>query len=355
MKVVFLHGGTPLQELNFNPSIHYKFESLLDYHERIFDKKQLVNANNQMNSIKQEGIDVIPAMFDHRSKFKHFWISGNHLKELVNKEKAELVHATWGSLSGLLAVCFSPVPVVISFCGSDILGGYQLNGNKSIRSFLSIFFSQLSAFGASKIIAKSNSIKKAVLALNRSKVEVIPNGINLEQFTPMDKAACRKKLGWEIDNPILLFFGLAGQTVKNKPLATQTFEIVKITYPNAILKIVENVPFSELVYYYNAADLLLFTSFHEGSNNSIKEALACNLPIVSVDCGDVAERLHQIYPSYVHAAYDATILANSCISILQNPIRSNGSNHIQTISEKNIGKRILQLYQDVLHSVDKLS
>ena len=44
----------------------------------------------------------------------------------------------------------------------------------------------------------------------------------------------------------------------------------------------------------NACDALLFVSMYEGSPNIVKEALACNLPIVSVAVGDVAERLEGV-------------------------------------------------------------
>ncbi len=38
-----------------------------------------------------------------------------------------------------------------------------------------------------------------------------------------------------------------------------------------------------------ASDVLLLTSYWEGSPNVIKESMACNLPIISVDVGDVKE------------------------------------------------------------------
>ena len=49
----------------------------------------------------------------------------------------------------------------------------------------------------------------------------------------------------------------------------------------------------QLVKYYNSVDCLILTSFHEGSPNVIKEAMACNLPIVSTKVGDVEEIINK--------------------------------------------------------------
>lgn len=66
-----------------------------------------------------------------------------------------------------------------------------------------------------------------------------------------------------------------------------------------LLLTARHVPQSEMPYYYRAADVMLLTSSHEGSPNSVKEALACNIPVVSVDVGDVKERIENIPGCFV--------------------------------------------------------
>ena len=52
-----------------------------------------------------------------------------------------------------------------------------------------------------------------------------------------------------------------------------------------------NVSRDLVPYYFNASDLHLLVSDFEGSPNSIKESLACDIPVVSTKVGNVEEML----------------------------------------------------------------
>jgi len=98
--------------------------------------------------------------------------------------------------------------------------------------------------------------------------------------------------------------------------------------------------------YFNAADCLILTSDFEGSPTVVKEAMACNLPIVSVDVGDVSKRLTGVFPSCV-VSRDPVSLGSALIKILEHGQRSNGSEIIKPISEEHIADRIAGIYRRI--------
>ena len=98
----------------------------------------------------------------------------------------------------------------------------------------------------------------------------------------------------------------------------------------------------------NAADCLLVTSLHEGSPNIVKEAMACNLPVVSVPCGDVVERLKATQPGMV-CPYDASALACGMAVVLGEGHRSNGREQLvaQGLTLLRVAEQLIQLYRSV--------
>ena len=95
------------------------------------------------------------------------------------------------------------------------------------------------------------------------------------------------------------------------------------------------VPPHEVPLYLSAADCVAFASFREGAPNMVKEALACNVPVVSVDVGDVAERLAGVYPSRI-VERDPVEFGNALADIVAAGLRSNGREVVTTCSEKSV-------------------
>lgn len=350
MKVFIIHVGNELSLFNLkNPEFYLKRKSLIDGELKYFLKHDIINADLQMRSLINEGIEVDYGHFSNRKSILNLFKTGWKLRQITSNKDIDIVHVLWGSTTALMTVLFSKKPVVISFCGSDLFGAKngagQLTKGGKINRFLSKFASLLSAHN----ITKSNQMLQFLPEKSQSKTTVIPNGVDLKGFYPMNNADCKSKLKWDANKKHILFFYTEGQLVKNKPMALNVFNHIKKHIEQVEIKFITKIPHEELVYYYNAADVMILTSFHEGSNNSIKEANACNLPIVSVDVGDTRERLENVSNCYVLDSYDELLFANKVMEVLKSGKRSNGIKEAEKVSLEKVAHNVINVYKKVLN------
>ena len=125
-------------------------------------------------------------------------------------------------------------------------------------------------------------------------------------------------------------------------------EIDLLNREDAELIIAKNIPPEEMWLYYNAADIVLVTSFHEGSPNVVKEAMACNTPIISVDVGDVLERFQSSTYGNSIVPYDPNEIAEQIEQYLQSEKRSDGRKVVYEISEDKIIEKSILFFESVV-------
>jgi glycosyltransferase involved in cell wall biosynthesis len=99
--------------------------------------------------------------------------------------------------------------------------------------------------------------------------------------------------------------------------------------------------------YLNAADCFLCTSQAEGSPTILKEAMACNLPVVSVDVGDVKQRLGGVANCFIEPR-DPDALANRVIQVLRSGKRSDGRVHLNDVTSEACRDRHLAIYRTLV-------
>jgi glycosyltransferase involved in cell wall biosynthesis len=132
--------------------------------------------------------------------------------------------------------------------------------------------------------------------------------------------------------------------IKNYPLAKAAIDHLKD------VELVEFIGYTrqESVLLYNAVDAVIMTSFTEGSPQFIKEALACNTPIVSVNVGDVATLINGVDNCQL-CSYDAISLSNALDDILKNNRRTYGHEQIVKLELDNntIIHKIKNVYDQV--------
>jgi glycosyltransferase involved in cell wall biosynthesis len=250
----------------------------------------------------------------------------------------DIVHARYGSIVSLLSV-FSGKPTVITFAGSDVLPGASVS---KLRTYTGIFMSNFASCFASAIICVSEEMRQA-LWWKKASALVIPDGVDLSIFTPGDQMEARQKLGWQRDHPIAIINAARDPENKGLPLAQKAIAYVKAIIPNMEFKIIQGVQPNDMPLCYRAADVLICASRQEGSPNVLKEALACNLPVVSTPVGDAELRLQGVMPSQV-VPRDSIRMGNALVEILKLRKRSNGREHVQEIGMDNVARQVHEVY-----------
>jgi len=254
---------------------------------------------------------------------------------------AELVHAHYG-LSGAAAARVR-LPLVVSFCGDDLLGRPDAHGRLTFKSRALLPVSHHAARRADAVIVKSDEMRRAIPGI--AGVDVIPNGVDLARFAPEPRASARAALGWRDAGHVLLFAADPHELRKNWPLADATRAALTARGLDVRLEAVHGRPQADMVRAMNAADVLLLPSFHEGSPNVVKEAMAVGLPVVAAPVGDCAERLRNVSPSWV-VERTVEAFANAAAAVLADQRRSNGREAIErTLSLAAVAKRVLGVYE----------
>jgi glycosyltransferase involved in cell wall biosynthesis len=197
------------------------------------------------------------------------------------------------------------------------------------------------------VVAVAEHLLKALpRGIPSNQVQIIPCGIDLDLFQPIDHSICLEKLGWEKGNFHILFQN-SGDPVKRPELAYAAVERLKSFGVKAELHELRNVPYEQVPVWLNASDVLLVTSYHEGSPTIVKEALACNLPIVSVAVGDVPQRIRGIEGCHISSS-NAIDLAEKLHRVRMNTTRIDGRGAVQQISVDNSAAKLCQFYNLVL-------
>jgi teichuronic acid biosynthesis glycosyltransferase TuaC len=306
----------------------------------IFTHRQIDSLNragieNQYFFIPSEGL-TIPRLI----RLIH------DLRTLIRNSKPDLVHSQYGMLYAFIAAYSNLRPLVITFHGSDL---NKVTSDSFLKNAKKKILSNLAILRARQVICVSAAVAENIW-WRKSIVNIVPLGINLDEFRPMDRREARSILGWKEDE-IVILFNANNPVIKRLDLAEQSMHILKKSFPYARLEILygkednrERIP--TLL---NASDCLLLCSDSEGSPTMVKEAMACNLPVVGVDVGDVRERLKGVEPSAV-TAREPSALAHAISLILRSQKPSNGRGKLiaDRLSEEAVAEKIREVYLKVL-------
>lgn len=256
----------------------------------------------------------------------------------------DLVHGHYG-LWCLAARLQWRAAVVSAFLGDDLLGTITVGGRYSRKSVLVAALSRWLCRVSDAATVKSAQMKQAA---GSTEVVVIPDGVDFTLFQPLSRDEARRALGWEQGKYYVLFANDPTIPVKNSALACLALRRLADRGINAELMIVHGQSQDLVMRSMNASNVLLLPSLAEGSPNVVKEAMACNLPVVATNVGDVAQVIGHTAGCSV-CAPDADELAAALATALLHTGPTTGRNDIMHLESSLIAERVLELYRQALN------
>ncbi len=293
----------------------------------------------QKNSTGTFITEQVDAMRSRGIEFEYFFIRGKGIKAYISgfsefkkrlkKYKPDIIHAHYG-LSGFFANWQRKTPVVTSYHGGDI------NYDKS-RPFsrLATRLSKYNIFVSRKLAMRAGVRKKFI---------VQPCGIDLSIFQPLEKRLAREKMNLDLNKTYVLFSSAFSNPIKNAKLAKESIEKTGLEINLLELK---GYAREEVMWLLNACDVALLTSHSEGSPQFIKEAMACNCPIVSTDVGSVEEIIDGTEGCYLADSNPEDVSDKLKLAIAFGK-RTKGSQKIRYLDNDIIADRIIDLYKSIL-------
>lgn len=305
-------------------------------------------VRNQVDALKELGVQTEVMHFRGRARGLTYASVYRQLRKSLRSRSYALVHAHWGQ-AGLLATSQRIVPSVLTLHGSDVFGNAEESAMGRTRSLILMAATRLAARRATAVIAVSDVLARRV---RREDAYVIPMGIDLRLFRPGSKAEARSRLGWAAQDEVVLFVGDPASPIKRCELARAAVERLNRIRPQVRLKTCFGETPERVVLHYWASDVLVITSTHEGGPLVAWEALACNLPVVSVDVGAVRARLQGIDRCEVVASHSPIAFCDALNRSLGSDMASAGRSAVLDLDRLAVAARVAEVYSHVVSERD---
>lgn len=319
----------------------------------------------QSDGMSRAGALNEPLTLNDEPAVEYFLVKGNYvtavreLKKKIREFKPDIVHAHYG-LSAITAELQNLAPVVTTF------------HNGETHSWWVNMLTSLMSLRAKHVIYVAPHIRDLVY-FKAKKYSIIPCGVSLEDCFLMDKAEARRKLGWSDAKKYIMFGGAFDNERKNYKLLAEAVERLAMSdeglgkSQESRVKSIECIEMkglsrAECVLRMNACDVFALPTKNEGSPQALKEAMACNCPIVATDVADIKYLLGDLPGHYVlpnkkgdgawwkgdeHSAEELATLLKQALAFER---RTEGRKRIEELGYTNelVAQKIIKIYQHVL-------
>jgi len=288
-------------------------------------------VRDQVESLRDLGVDMDVLFIDGKASRWNYLRGFPQLRRwLRGHAPYDLIHAHY-VFSGLVALAQRQAPMVLTHHGIEVVLGWQGSLCRLVTPL------------ADRVIVTSPVVREK---LGLPDADVIPCGIDMARFAPMPQDEARRAVGFSEERKLVLFVGEL-RPEKRLGVVRGAVELLAARDASVELVIATDRPHDEIPLYMNACDVLALASDFEGSPMVIKEAMACNLPVVSVDVGDVAELIGGTEGCYLCQQTPEDMAAKLQMA-LEGGGRTDGRKAVAHLSLEATARQILSVYEEVV-------
>ena len=300
-------------------------------------------VRTQAESLRRAGVTVEVLVLQGRFRKLIYPKGAFELRQRLKRGGFDLVHAHY-SYVGMVARTQWHVPVVVTFHGDDLLGTIDERGGTTAASrLIAVAGRNLARYVDASIVQTQQMFD----TIPKGNAFIIPHEVDFEVFKPSDRHQARTLLGLADHKKYLLFAANPRIPVKNFPLALSVAKELTRRDPAVELLVVYKEVQERLALYMSACDVLVFPSYQEGSPNIVKQAMACNLPIVATDVGDIRQIIGDCRECYI-CAPRVDQFAARISRVLLTCNRSNGRRHVRHLDASIISRKVVAVYEEVM-------
>ena len=291
-------------------------------------------VRDQVDDLRRLGADVAVLAFDARGRRRRYAEAVPRLRRALRRDRFDIVHAHYG-LSGAVAALQPGVPAVTTFHGSDACVPWQ-------RGVSWLVARRTQPIAVAPVIAANLGVRDA---------PVIPCAVDLALFHPIDRVEARRALGWPQAGPCVLFPAARGDRSKVGNKRPDIFdgmvERLRRSVSGVFAASLDGLPRAQVALAMNAADVVVLTSLREGAPVVVKEALACETPVVSAAVGDVPAVVRGL-PGCAIVPRDPADLAQAVEGVLGAGRDSRLRAAMQAYGRGPIAEQVLAVYRRTL-------
>ena len=303
-------------------------------------------VKDEVDAVRKSGVDVDVYFVNGKASKSNYIGAPFGLIRRLRERSYDVIHVHH-SFCAFFATLQKSIPVVWTFHEGEITSDADVvRADRAIKRLAySKGFKRAMARRVDAVVVVSSHL---IEPLGLTDADTIPCGIDTRVFRPMDKTEAKERLGLDPAGKYVLFPSAPDRLEKRFELAEAGVTAYN-RRSGAVLQLIglDNVPHDEVPLRMNACELLLMTSAFEASPVTIREALACNVPVISTDVGDVKAVIDGIDGCYIVDS-DAGDIADKIDEALSRTTQFASRDNMADYSLDVTSKKLVALYERVI-------